>query len=68
MIQGGRLLGIPTAVTEQYPKGLGKTASELDLSGLRVFEKTRFSMSEAVFEFLLTSQCRSVVLFGIEVQ
>ena len=29
LIDGAKLLGVPVQVTEQYPKGLGKTVPEL---------------------------------------
>lgn len=47
MMRGAEALGIPVIVTEQYPKGLGKTVSELDLSKAvsgAAFEKTDFTM------------------------
>ena len=57
-------------VTEQYPKGLGKTVSEIDISNARgVYEKTVFSMFTPEVEAELKKEAdrRSVVLFGIEV-
>lgn len=45
MIRVANELKIPFIVTEQYPKGLGKTVEELDLSqAVCVAEKTDFSM------------------------
>jgi len=43
------LLGLPIIVSEQYPKGLGKTVTELDeaLAGALVLEKTAFSATNA---------------------
>ena len=29
LLAGARILGLPTVVTEQYPKGLGRTAPEI---------------------------------------
>ena len=44
MLKAAIELKIPTIVTEQYPKGLGKTVDELDGSHAEVFEKTTFTM------------------------
>lgn len=57
-------------VTEQYPKGLGSTVQELDLTGVKlVVPKTRFSMVLPEVEAALAEipGVRSVVLFGVEV-
>nr|CAB3256955.1 isochorismatase domain-containing protein 1-like [Phallusia mammillata] len=62
-------LGIPLVVTEQYPKGLGKTVEELDIGHAAVLEeKTKFSMMTPKIVEFLTSQVhlQSVVLFGVE--
>ena len=43
---GGAALGLPVVVTEQYPKGLGKTRPEIEQlvpAGAARFEKTSFS-------------------------
>ncbi|VIO98619.1 Uncharacterized protein BM_BM3842 [Brugia malayi] len=53
--------------TEQYPKGLGHTVSELDLNkhNIPVFEKKKFSMCvPSVTKMLESSQ--SVILCGLE--
>jgi nicotinamidase-related amidase len=50
LVQGAEAMGIPIVVTEQYPKGLGHTVSELAVhlpQGLEPIEKTRFSAAEA---------------------
>ena len=40
-----KILEIPLVVTEQYPKGLGSTVEELDISNAAVVApKTKFSM------------------------
>ena len=44
MVRAANELNIPVVVTEQYPKGLGKTVDELDVSKATVVEKTAFSM------------------------
>ena len=43
LIDGAKLLGLPILATEQYPKGLGSTTSELQRRLDRVFDKTAFS-------------------------
>ncbi|XP_034511621.1 LOW QUALITY PROTEIN: isochorismatase domain-containing protein 1 [Ailuropoda melanoleuca] len=69
LLQGARMLGIPVIVTEQYPKGLGSTVQEIDLTGVKlVLPKTRFSMVIPEVEAALAEipGVRSVVLFGVE--
>ncbi|KAL4225747.1 Isochorismatase domain-containing protein 2 [Mactra antiquata] len=44
MLKASQILDIPVVVTEQYPKGLGPTVSELDVSKCPVFPKMKFSM------------------------
>jgi nicotinamidase-related amidase len=46
MVQAARLLHLPFLVTEQYPQGLGRTASEIAAvlpDAVEVIEKTTFS-------------------------
>ena len=45
LLRSSSVLNFPVVVTEQYPKGLGHTIKELDISGdnVKVFEKTLFS-------------------------
>ena len=65
-------LDIPTIVTEQYPKAMLHTMTELQplIEGAYVFEKTKFSMVvpevEAVLADPANAQRTSAVLFGIE--
>ncbi|XP_015273710.1 PREDICTED: isochorismatase domain-containing protein 1 [Gekko japonicus] len=69
LLQGARILGIPVIVTEQYPKGLGSTVQEIDLTGAKlVLPKTKFSMVLPEVETALAEipGVRSVVLFGVE--
>ena len=50
LIEGARAVGIPIVVTEQYPKGLGKTVPEVaeELpAGVAPIEKVCFSAPEA---------------------
>jgi nicotinamidase-related amidase len=66
-----RLLGVTVVVTEQYPKGLGRTAGEIRavLAGeLEPIEKTAFSSCGAQ-EFvarLESAGARQILLCGIE--
>jgi nicotinamidase-related amidase len=47
LVQGARILEIPTIVSEQYPRGLGRTAAEVGLEQERPIEKTVFSAARA---------------------
>jgi nicotinamidase-related amidase len=49
LVQGARILGVPVVLTEQYPRGLGKTVPELaeHLDGVHPVEKTVFSAAAA---------------------
>lgn len=71
VVEGARLLGVPVVVTEQYPKGLGRTAAEIRSvlpEGFEPIEKTAFSSCGAQ-EFaarLESAGARQVLLCGIE--
>ena len=66
-----RLLGVPVVVTEQYPKGLGRTAPEITAvlpDGFEPVEKTAFSSCGAQ-EFVARLEevgTRHVLICGIE--
>jgi nicotinamidase-related amidase len=50
LIEGAEAIGIPVVVTEQYPKGLGKTAAEIAEhlpQGTKPLEKVCFSATDA---------------------
>ena len=49
LARAATLLGLPIIVSEQYPKGLGKTVAELAdvLTGATMLEKTAFSAAHA---------------------
>ncbi|HUF03929.1 MAG TPA: hydrolase [Aridibacter sp.] len=70
-VKGFGIFGLPVIVTEQYPKGLGRTVWEI-LNSLpddgRIVEKTAFSSCGAAgFENSLREKnIRQVVLCGIE--
>ncbi|KAJ2743138.1 hypothetical protein GGI20_003966 [Coemansia sp. BCRC 34301] len=63
-----KILSIPLLVTEQYPKGLGSTVSEIPLDHASLVEaKTKFSMmTPGISAKLEELQIKSVVLYGIE--
>lgn len=69
-IKAARILDLPLVYTEQYPKGLGLTVTELreDLDDAPVFEKTDFSClgSEGLKTFLKNNKIKKVMLAGIE--
>jgi nicotinamidase-related amidase len=64
LLQGARILGLPSVVTEQYPNGLGHTAPEVGLQGERPIEKTVFSAARAE-RFDLSGREQAIVC-GIE--
>jgi len=70
LIRGGRILATPILVTEQYPKGLGKTVLEIQeaLGDFQPIEKTSFSiLGEPNFvEVLKELHCEDVIICGIE--
>ncbi|XP_049806220.1 isochorismatase domain-containing protein 1-like isoform X1 [Schistocerca nitens] len=71
MVKTAKILNIPLIVTEQYPKGLGRTVSELDIShAYLVEEKTKFSMITPVVTQAMQEICKgavkAIVLFGVE--
>ncbi len=49
LLRGAQILGLPVVVTEQYPRGLGRTVPEVldHLEGPRPLEKTAFSACRA---------------------
>jgi len=70
LIKGLKTLNIPIVLTEQYPKGLGKTIASVTeiLSDLTVFEKTSFSCIDnaAILKQLQAIGKRNVIICGIE--
>ncbi|WP_416191215.1 isochorismatase family protein [Neisseria sp. CCUG12390] len=70
VIQGLQALSVPLVVTEQYPKGLGKTVPAVQLllgDDVPVFEKTRFSaVTDEVVALLDEQQVQNVILIGAE--
>ena len=70
LIRGAQVLEIPLLVTEQYPKGLGKTVPEIAelISGVETLPKTSFSCcSDEEFKKTLDfSGRKQVIICGIE--
>jgi nicotinamidase-related amidase len=70
LVQGARVLGLPALVTEQYPKGLGRTVPEVaeHLEDVEPIEKVCFSAVQADgFSRALHGARRDqVLLCGIE--
>jgi hypothetical protein len=64
LVRGARILGVPRIVSEQYPKGLGHTAPEVDLQDEPVIEKSVFSAARAE-GFGLQGRAQAIVC-GIE--
>ena len=70
-VRGFQVLNLPIIVTEQYPKGLGRTAEEILFSmppEIEFVEKTAFSSCGAVsfLEQLRASGASQIVLCGLE--
>ena len=71
-IEAAATLGIPIFVTEQYPKGLGKTVPEvmgvLDVKEYRLFEKMTFSCArdEGFLSAVSELNRRQVIIVGME--
>ncbi|CAO3585878.1 unnamed protein product [Absidia cylindrospora] len=68
MLKASKHLDIPVVVTEQYPKGLGATVGELDISDATIcLPKTKFSMFlPEVQQALQKHNTKSILLLGIE--
>jgi nicotinamidase-related amidase len=70
-VRGAQLLGVPVVVTEQYPKGLGRTAAEIAAAlapGSEPVEKTAFSSCGAG-EFVARLErtgAKQILVCGIE--
>lgn len=70
-VRGFQILNLPVFITEQYPKGLGRTAEEVLINlpaDFEVIEKTSFSScgSQAFVEKLKSANISQVVLCGLE--
>ena len=71
LLKAADALTLPVVVTEQYPKGLGHTNSDIQAllpGNTPIHEKTAFSawQVDAFVETLKSSQCQQVFLTGME--
>jgi len=69
LIQSAKLLDIPVIISEQYPKGLGSTVTELTtLENAHIIEKTCFSCadSKAFLQTLGKLNKPQIILCGME--
>eukprot|EP00095_Tigriopus_kingsejongensis_P001668 snap_masked-scaffold857_size87770-processed-gene-0.9 protein:Tk01668 transcript:snap_masked-scaffold857_size87770-processed-gene-0.9-mRNA-1 annotation:"isochorismatase domain-containing protein mitochondrial-like" len=71
VLHAAQLMDMPAMVTEQYPRGLGRTVPQLAIAqyDMRPFEKTCFSMVIPELMAQLAQeqpQTQSVILCGIE--
>ncbi len=71
LLRGAKALGLKTVITEQYPRGLGHTITELqdDIQGLEHWEKTCFSVAKGndeEIDDLCNAGVDTFILSGIE--
>jgi len=69
LIKGAEILQVPLVITEQYPKGLGNTCSEIELpADVQIIEKMCFScmLSANVTMHLQHLNVNSLILCGVE--
>lgn len=72
MIQAAKLLEVPIVVTEQYPKGLGRTLGPIQeiLGDCHYYDKVTFSCCQdnSIKEALQNAGRSQVLIIGIETQ
>lgn len=68
LIEAAKIMDIPILITEQYPRGLGKTVEELKgLENGKVFEKTKFTACiDGVEKELKSLGKKKVIVVGME--
>lgn len=68
LIEASRIMGLPILVTEQYPRGLGRTSDKLlGIEGARVFEKTSFTAcTDELLSELEDLGRKKVIVLGME--
>ncbi|KIH45214.1 hypothetical protein ANCDUO_24749, partial [Ancylostoma duodenale] len=65
LLDAAKILDIPIIVTEHYPKGLGRTVPELDVSDIKKYGKTLLSMCVPALDPVIKN-ADNVILAGIE--
>ena len=69
LVSAASILKVPLMVTEQYPKGLGRTVDKIKLgAGQEIIEKTSFGCfgCDGFTNRLAEMNVKSLVIFGIE--
>lgn len=69
LMAAAKAMDIPVIVTEQYPKGLGRTVEDISsaLNGAAVYDKTKFSAcTEEVNSALSRTARKKVIITGME--
>ncbi len=70
LIEAAKLLDVPIIVTEQYPKGLGRTVQQLQevLGQIKCYDKVTFSccQDEAIKDAVIAVGRKQALLTGIE--
>lgn len=67
LVQAAKIFDIPVIITEQYPKGLGKTIAEIrEKTDATYFEKTDFSAFKDIKDTLKKLGKKQVIICGIE--
>jgi nicotinamidase-related amidase len=68
LIDGAKVLGIPVAATEQYPRGLGPTTQELCTRLAEIPGKLTFSCGGCpeIFRRFRDAGCHKILVVGIE--
>lgn len=66
--KSAEILSIPLIITEQYPKGLGKTLDSIYVpNSANIFEKSSFSAAtDDVINCIKNSKKTQIVLYGVE--
>lgn len=69
LVESSQALNVPLVVTEQYPKGLGKTVEEITLpENTPIIEKLHFSCfgNQEFSKIVKELKLKSIIIFGVE--